>query len=113
MRTDGEGLSIPGRRHGGGSTAGRPPFASHWCGCGREIIRGRHTGRWPTRCTICRDLQPPPYEDHDRAKAVAIAPDGWPREGAGGSDERADQPGTGGGVHLQREHGVSRARARE
>ena len=47
------------------------------CDCGREIIRGSNTGRRPTRCTICRKVPPPPYEDHDRAKASAVSPDGW------------------------------------
>jgi hypothetical protein len=51
---------------------------ARFCKCGREIVRGRNTGRWPARCTICRNLPPPPYEDHDRAKASAIGPDGWP-----------------------------------
>jgi len=51
------------------------------CRCGREILRASNRGRPPIRCTICRRIPPPPYEDHDRAKASAIGPDGWTLEG--------------------------------
>jgi hypothetical protein len=48
------------------------------CNCGREIIRGSSQGRRPLRCTICRRIPPPAYEDHNRQNTAAIGPDGWP-----------------------------------
>ena len=66
-----------------------PATTDRWCGCGREILRGGNSGRWPTRCTICRDVPPPPYEDHNAAATVAIDPDGWPAEAPGIAVSRA------------------------
>lgn len=51
------------------------------CPCGREILRGCNRGRLPRRCTICRRLSPPPYEDHNRQSTAVIGPDGWPEGG--------------------------------
>jgi hypothetical protein len=76
------------------------------CRCGREILRASNRGRPPIRCTICRRIPPPPYEDHDREKASAIGPDGWTLEGVktapnetsnrtgGGQDSTQPQPET-------------------
>jgi len=76
--------SLPNSPQGGQACderRGPHPFSREGgdrCECGREIIRGSNTGRRPTRCTVCRKVPPPPYEEHNRDSGISIGPDGWP-----------------------------------